>query len=147
MSPNLRDAVTAARENDDYGPLVAAVPYAGYLGLDVVRRPDGLRTRLPVRDDLIGNPKLRALHGGVVGAFVELSALIAALDELAPVHMPKTVSFTVDYLRPARDGQPLEGGGRVLRAGRRIAVVHAEAWQEGPELPAAAGKLVLLLGT
>ena len=49
---------------------VAAQPYAAVLG---VGADDGetATVRLPYRDALVGNPMLPALHGGVIGAFVE----------------------------------------------------------------------------
>ena len=48
----------------------------------------------------------------------------AALPDL-----PKTIDFTVDYLRP---GLPRDAyaRARVNRSGRRYASVHVEAWQD-----------------
>ena len=43
--------------------------------------------------------------------------------------LPKTIDFTVDYLR---SGLPRDAyaRARISRAGRRYASVHVEAWQE-----------------
>ncbi|NNK77463.1 MAG: PaaI family thioesterase, partial [Litoreibacter sp.] len=99
---------------------------------------------LPYRDDLIGNPILPALHGGVTAAFLEVTAIVgltwsALWNELeeAPVapeiwvspRIPKTIDFTVDYLR---SGLPRDAyaRARVNRSGRRYASVHVEAWQD-----------------
>ena len=127
--------------------LVGGVPYIQYLGLRFDRRGDELTGILPYDDKLIGNPLLPALHGGVTAAFLEQTAIITlswaylwediesgALDfdpgGVAPLpRLPKTVDFTVDYLR---SGLPRDAyaRARVNRAGRRYASVHVEAWQD-----------------
>ena len=56
--------------------LVGGVPYINFLGIQFDRRGDELTAVLPFRDDLIGNPMLPALHGGVTAAFLEVTAII-----------------------------------------------------------------------
>ena len=56
--------------------LVGGVPYISFLGIQFDRRGDELTAVLPFRDDLIGNPMLPALHGGVTAAFLEVTAII-----------------------------------------------------------------------
>ena len=48
--------------------------------------------------------------------------------------LPKTIDFTVDYLRSglARDAY---ARARVVRQGRRYASVHVEAWQDNRDRP------------
>ncbi|SEH81096.1 PaaI family thioesterase [Paracoccus alkenifer] len=124
--------------------LLAKVPYFGWLGVQVDRRGDELTTVLPFAGRLIGNPALPALHGGVTAAFLETAALVELVwtamgderggflpieqDESMP-RLPKTIDFTIDYLRSglARDAY---ARGRVVRLGRRYASVQVEAWQE-----------------
>ncbi|MEM6759721.1 MAG: PaaI family thioesterase [Pseudomonadota bacterium] len=127
--------------------LVGGVAYIRYLGLQFDRRGDELTGVLPFDDKLIGNPLLPALHGGVTAAFLELTAIItlswsylwedieagnfdvdADVEKPLP-RLPKTVDFTVDYLR---SGLPRDAyaRARVNRAGRRYASVHVEAWQD-----------------
>ena len=53
--------------------IVAAVrdlPYARYLGVEVVFNGDEMTAVLAFQDHLIGNPVLPAIHGGVLGAFM-----------------------------------------------------------------------------
>jgi acyl-coenzyme A thioesterase PaaI-like protein len=122
--------------------LVDGVPYIGFLGIHFDRRGDELTAVLPFRDELIGNPALPALHGGATAGFLEVAAVIelawstlwdgveadGALPE-GPLRLPKTIDFTVDYLRP---GLPRDAyaRARVNRSGRRYASVHVEAWQD-----------------
>ena len=134
-----RDAALAA--------LVDGVPYIGFLGIAFDRRGDELTAVLSYDDKLIGNPLLPALHGGVTSAFMEVTAIIGlswsilweemesgqrdarALDATSLPDLPKTIDFTVDYLRT---GLPRDAyaRARVNRSGRRYASVHVEAWQD-----------------
>jgi acyl-coenzyme A thioesterase PaaI-like protein len=127
--------------------LVEGVPYVQFLGIEFERRGDELTGLLPFKEALIGNPILPALHGGATAAFLEVTAIITlswgliwedmesgALDganlraEDLP-RLPKTVDFTVDYLR---SGLPRDAyaRARINRSGRRYASVHVEAWQD-----------------
>lgn len=126
--------------------LVEGVPYIQYLGIQFDRRGDELTAILPFDPKLIGNPLLPALHGGVTSSFLEVAAIIelswstlweemeqgrldpAQIAQSRPV-LPKTIDFTVDFLR---SGLPRDAyaRARVNRSGRRYASVHVEAWQD-----------------
>lgn len=130
--------------------LVERVPYIKFLGIAFDRRGDELTALLPYRDDLIGNPMLPALHGGVTAAFLETTAIIelawsshwedmesAGADmQLEPriPRLPKTIDLTVDYLR---SGLPRDAyaRARVVRSGRRYASVQVETWQDNRTRP------------
>ena len=56
--------------------LADAVPYNRFIGVRFDRLGDELTARLPYKEALIGNPFLPALHGGVTGAFLEITALM-----------------------------------------------------------------------
>ena len=127
--------------------LVEGVPYIQFLGIQLERRGDELTGVMPYSDQLIGNPILPALHGGATAAFLEVTAIITLswgliwedmesgaldLDNLDRAHLPrlpKTIDFTVDYLRT---GLPRDAyaRARINRSGRRYASVHVEAWQD-----------------
>lgn len=127
--------------------LVDGVPYIQFLGIEFERRGDELTAVMPFKDALIGNPFLPALHGGATAAFLEVTAIITlswetlwmdmengTLDVSDPENvplprMPKTIDFTVDYLR---SGLPRDAYARakIVRSGRRYASVRVEAWQD-----------------
>lgn len=119
-------------------PRVEAIPYARFLGVQLEQTDDGWVCVLPFRDDLIGNARLPAIHGGVLGAFLELTALLHLIDENSGARVPKPINFSVDYLRSAG---PRETRARaeIFKLGRRIANVHVVAWQDEPSRPVAAG--------
>ncbi len=132
--------------------LVAGIPYVRFLDIAFERRGDELTAVLNFKDMHIGNPALPALHGGVTAAFMETCALIELgwqslwdaiesgaieAETLSPdtlPRMPKTIDFTVDYLR---SGLPRDAyaRARVNRSGRRYANVQVEAWQDNRQRP------------
>ena len=127
--------------------LVEGVPYSRFLGITFDRRGDELTAVMNFDEKLIGNPFLPALHGGATAAFLEVTAIITlgwsqlwpqiesgALDpqDMAAgklPRLPKTIDFTVDYLR---SGLPRDAYARatISRSGRRYASVRVEAWQD-----------------
>lgn len=114
-----------------------SVPYARFLGLRALVSGDELTLVMPFSDHLIGNPMLPALHGGATAAMLELTAT-AQLASLHPrQRLPRPINVTVAYLR---SGRPVDTFARahVTKAGRRIANVTAEAWQDQRSQPIAA---------
>jgi len=139
--------VIKQRRDKALAALVNGIPYSQFLGISFDRRGDELTALLPFDEKLIGNPFLPALHGGVTSAFLEITAIIELswsmlweemesgkldpqkLDESHLPRLPKTIDFTVDYLR---SGLPRDAyaRARVNRSGRRYASVHVETWQD-----------------
>ncbi|MHA6267018.1 PaaI family thioesterase [Aliiroseovarius sp. CAU 1755] len=139
--------VVKQRRDATLSALVNSVPYLTFLGISIERHGDELTAILPFSDKLIGNPLLPAIHGGVTAAFLETAAVIelswvslwedmetGKLDPgtLGPdnlPYLPKTIDFSIDYLR---SGLPRDAyaRARIVRQGRRYASVHVEAWQD-----------------
>ena len=137
--------VVKQRRDAALSALVHGVPYINFLGNEFERRGDELTAILPFDNKLIGNPLLPAIHGGVTAGFLETTAVIGlawsglwddiesgqiSMESLTEGHLPrlpKTIDFTVDYLR---SGLPRDAyaRARVTRSGRRSAPVHAERW-------------------
>ena len=144
--------VIKKRRDAALSALVGSVPYAAFLGIDFERHGDELTGILHFKERLIGNPMLPALHGGATAAFLEMSALIELswatiwprvesgdllpenIDPTSTTPLPRTIDFTVDYLR---SGLPRDAyaRARVNRSGRRYASVHVEAWQDNRARP------------
>jgi acyl-coenzyme A thioesterase PaaI-like protein len=144
--------VIKQRRDGALAALVDGVPYIGYLGIRFDRRGDELTALLPFDEKLIGNPALPAIHGGVTAAFLEVTAIIelswsflwedleggridpATLTPDTLPRLPKTIDFSVDYMR---SGLPRDAyaRARVARSGRRYASVQVEAWQDNRARP------------
>ena len=120
------------------------VPYACYLGIDAEVHGNEILFILPRDKKLIGNPTLPAVHGGVVGAFMEQAAtfhLIAKMEE--PV-LPKIINFSLDYLRPTRLRETYAQC-TLTRQGRFIANINITAWQEQSDRPNAIARAHFLI--
>lgn len=148
-------AAVKARRDAALTRLIEGIPFVRFLDVRFERMGDELTARLVYSDKIIGNPFLPAIHGGVTGAFLEIAAQVELswtmiwerMEAGGPVAeaiergefppLPKTVDFTVDYLR---SGLPRDAYARatINRAGRRYASVRVEAWQDRRSRPFAA---------
>lgn len=118
------------------------VPYAKTLGIEPYSVEETLTMVMPYRQDNIGNPTLPALHGGGVGGFMEMAAIIQIILEdgqtdLSQKRFPKPIGLNIDYLRR---GNPVDTYARaqIFKKGNRVANVRVRAWQDGFDNPIAA---------
>lgn len=124
-------------EQDAVAAALKRIPYAGFLGVRAELKGDELTLVLPFSDHLIGNPMIPRMHGGVIGAFMELTALVQLGIANKSARFAKTIDIGIDYLRP---GKPTDtyARARVVKVGRRVANVQVEAWQGERDQPIAA---------
>jgi uncharacterized protein (TIGR00369 family) len=136
--------LASARAGGDPQPLVAALPYARFLGLEVTRQDGGILTTMRYHDDLIGDAGIPALHGGTLAGLLESGAVFSVLFDADTVVLPKTITLTIDYLRSAR-AIDTHCRARVVRRGKRMAVLEASAFQDDEGKPVATAIVHLLL--
>lgn len=136
--------VERAHASGDPGALVAAIPYAAFLGLEIEGDGDGVLGRLRYSDPLIGDATIPALHGGTIAALLESTAILDVLWRADEVVLPRTITLTIDYLR---SGRPVDTLCRaeVVRRGRRVVVVSVRAYQEDESRPIATAIVHLLV--
>lgn len=116
---------------------LAGTPYMQFLGMDAQLAGDEMTASLPFAPHLVGNVLIPALHGGVIGAFLEMTALLQLAVREPLARRPRTIDVTIEYLRPGR-AQTTFARADVRKIGRRIANVHVEAWQDHRAAPVAA---------
>jgi uncharacterized protein (TIGR00369 family) len=131
---------TAQRFYDRLGRLYEAqLPFNRVLGLAVTAvKADGATMALDMREDLIGNVFHKTLHGGVISAVLDTvggltasASLVRRAAGLPEAEIEKrfarvgTIDLRVDYLRPGR-GLRFAANGRIMRSGRKVAVVRME---------------------
>ena len=113
--------------------LFANSPFARWLGIRALG--DGTLV-MPFSPNIVGNPILPAIHGGMTGAFLETTAIFGVARELGATALPKPIGLTVNYLR---SGRALDTFANVsiVKQGRRIVAFEARAWQDDANKPIA----------
>lgn len=111
------------------------VPFNVFLGIRVTEMDRGrARLEVPFREEFIGDPVRRALHGGLISTLADTAggaALWSMADE--PHTRVSTIDLRVDYLRPGRP-ETLVAEAQVVRAGKRVGVVDVRLFH--PSAPA-----------
>lgn len=111
-------------------------PYVDFLNVHQQPQIDaGPVFRMPYKPELIGNPVLPALHGGILAGFGETAMilhLLATNPGLAGI--PRSVDFAIAYMRSAK---PIDtfAQSTTVRQGNRVALAMVSLWQDDPARP------------
>lgn len=117
-------------DQDSADQLVKSIPYADYLGIRIEQDINGqIIYRLPFQEKHIGNPMIRAIHGGVLAGFMECAATLAVIGIIAHDHLPKCVNMTVEYLKSTRP-QDTFARVNINNPGRRVVHLSVSCWQD-----------------
>jgi uncharacterized protein (TIGR00369 family) len=141
----LIDSIRAAKEAGDPARLVSGIPYARFLGITAAAANGVLTCRVAAKPENYGNPVLPAVHGGIVGALMEMTAILQVLWLQESVRVPKTITITIDYLRSAHGDRDTFARADVTKLGARVANVRALAWQDDPGKPVASANANFLV--
>ncbi len=141
---SLLETIETARASKDFAPLVALIPYLQFMGISLETVDGALRGKMKFSPKLIGNPSIPALHGGTLGALLESAAQFELLFRAESLVLPRVITLTIDYLR---SGKPADVWvqAKIVRQGRRVATVHAWAWQDDPGRPIATANVTALV--
>ena len=95
-----------------------------------------------IRDELIGNPIYRTLHGGVISSILDIAGghavYLHIFKEVRSKPFNKqverlskigTIDLRIDYIRPGK-GKHFTAAGHILRAGNKVAVTRMELHNE-----------------
>ena len=128
-----------ARQSGDFSELCQCIPYARKIGMACQADQGSALFILPGNDRNIGNPMLPAIHGGVIGGFMEMAAAMHLMLFMDEPGVPRVIDFSLDYLRP---GKVVDTFARceVTRQGNRVANVSVIAWQKDTSTPIATGR-------
>lgn len=139
MNEHIDQLVHQAHQTGNYDALIAAIPYARLIGIQVMRLGEEMVFQLPINKDNIGNPILPALHGGVLAGFMELSAMLQLMVSMNSPSFPKIIDFSVDYLRAGLSRDTFATC-QIWRQGRRVGNVAITAWQARSDEPVATAR-------
>ena len=122
---------------DEIDAILKSLPFAQTLGMRCEVLGDEMTAILPFQEKLIGNVAIRALHGGAIASFLQLTPMLQVFLVSDMPRPPKPINLTIDYLRQGH-AKDLYARAYVLKMGRRMASVRAEAWQENRAEPVTA---------
>jgi len=109
--------------------VLKAQPFSRYLGMELLSAgEEGVELALKVRPEFYQH--LGVVHGGVIAALMDNALTFAGGLVLGPEVL--TVEFKLNFLRPAK-GERLLARGKVVQAGKRLAVVQGEIYSEEPK--------------
>jgi acyl-CoA thioesterase len=113
------------------------VPFIKLLGLELIDMKAGGEAvlRLAMRDEL--RQPHGVLHGGATASIIDTATAFAVMSVLGENEKATTVDLTVHYLRPVTEGSIICTA-RVVRAGKRLLTVSAEAVNDQGKLIATA---------
>ncbi|MEQ1498254.1 MAG: PaaI family thioesterase [Novosphingobium sp.] len=124
----------------------ALPPYAQALGIALDHDEDGVPILFfDYSDRVAGRPGF--LHGGAMSGLMEMAAIAALraqLERRGETMKLKPVNIQVEFMRGGTE-QRTFACGTVTRAGRRVALVNAEAWQDDRKKPIALAQMKVLL--
>ncbi|MDQ1556987.1 MAG: hypothetical protein QOD32_47 [Pyrinomonadaceae bacterium] len=107
---------------------LTGVAYAHLLGITLEDAVRGSATL-----SMSARPELERfggiMHGGALASLADTASAFAVLSTLEPEEQTVTVDLTLHYLRPVTGGK-LTARARVVRAGRRVATVSVEIFNE-----------------
>lgn len=121
-------------------------PYADALGIAVDHDEAGSPVLFfDYSERVAGRPGF--LHGGAMSGLMEMAcmaALRAEMERRGETMRLKPVNVQVEFMRGGTE-QRTFAMGSVTRAGRRVALVNAECWQDDRSKPIALAQMKILL--
>jgi uncharacterized protein (TIGR00369 family) len=100
------------------------IPFNRFLGVRLVALERGRAVlELPFREEFVGDPIRRVLHGGILSTLADTAGGLAIWGTLEdPQQRLSTIDLRVDYLRPGKP-ETVVAEAVVVRVGRTIGVV------------------------
>jgi uncharacterized protein (TIGR00369 family) len=118
------------------------IPFNKLLGVRALRvDPGDILFEIPFRDELIGDPIRRALHGGVISMLADTAGGLAVWSTLTdPRSRVSTIDLRIDYLTPGKP-EDLQAHATLVRAGKTVGVSDVRLYHpQSPTVTVATGK-------
>ncbi|MBG0777098.1 MAG: PaaI family thioesterase [Desulfovibrionaceae bacterium] len=117
---------------NDFRDLVEhRIPFNAFLGVRVHSVEPGVcRLLMPFRDELLGDTRRGAIHGGVISMLVDTAGGCAVWSMCNMDDRIATIDLRVDYLKPAQNCD-LIADASVKLLGNRVGNVHIQLYADG----------------
>ncbi|MCF6183147.1 MAG: PaaI family thioesterase [Bacteroidales bacterium] len=101
------------------------IPMAKFIGVKVLEIEEGyVKLFFPYREEFIGDPRSKRLHGGYTATAVDLAGGVAAMTYMtSPDDDVATIDMRIDYVRPGK-AKAIIAEGQVLSKRRRSIVTE-----------------------
>ncbi|MEX0810652.1 MAG: hotdog fold thioesterase [Chitinophagales bacterium] len=111
------------------------IPFNKFIGVQLVEVKEGfVKLKVPFKPELVGNPMLNALHGGLISTVMDTAGGAAGMTTLTSFEdRISTIDMRVDYLRPGQ-AKDLIVEGKITRSGNRIVATAMKAYHPEEEL-------------
>jgi uncharacterized protein (TIGR00369 family) len=121
-------------DTENLADVMQIAPFHRWLGLKIVQQNnDHLELEMPWRDELVSNPVIGAVHGGILASLIDLTGLYAIIAAGGVARA--TVDLRVDYHRAATNG-PLRAIGQVVKLGKTISTADTRIIDDDDRLVA-----------
>ncbi|ASK87205.1 MULTISPECIES: hotdog fold thioesterase [unclassified Sphingorhabdus] len=121
-------------DTENLADVMQIAPFHRWLGLKIVQQNnDQLELEMPWRDELVSNPVIGAVHGGILASLIDLTGLYAIIAAGGVARA--TVDLRVDYHRAATNG-PLRAIGQVVKLGKTISTADTRILDDDDRLVA-----------
>jgi len=97
------------------------VPFHKVLGLKVVEIGNGRATILiPFKPELVGDPRINRIHGGVISTAMDAAGGAAGITTLGSDNdLISTIDIRIDYLYPGR-AEDILVEGKIIKDGKSV---------------------------
>ncbi len=117
-------------------PAILGIPFHQFLGMELRDADDpAAGIWFPVGPPTL-NP-VGLLHAGVIYSLMDVACFLALIQHLGDDEHAVTHDLTVSLLRPVSPGKRVDITGTVLRRGRQVAFMRADATVDGQVVAAA----------
>ena len=110
------------------------IPMAKFIGVKVLEIEEGfVKLLFPYREEFIGDPRSKRLHGGYTATAIDLAGGVASMTFMtSPDDDVATIDMRIDYLRPGK-AKELIAVGNVLSKRRRSIVTEMKIYHPDDE--------------
>ena len=105
------------------------IPMAKFIGVKVLEINEGyVKLLFPYREEFIGDPRSKRLHGGYTATAVDLAGGVAAMTYMTSQEDDvATIDMRIDYVRPGK-AKEIIAEGTVLSKRRRSIVTEMKVY-------------------
>lgn len=124
------------------------IPHQRELGMEILDLGRGWASgQVPYREDLIGNPYTKVIHGGVVTSLLDSLGGVASASSAKFGSGLATLDLRIDYLRPSTPEQPVIGRVECFKVTRNVAFTRGIAHNGDENDPVASMSATYIFAT